>query len=78
MLSESQSASRKQEWAEANALAELSTEAVAKALAVVTETKLENVHRLLGWSRDLLFALAEGVFGAEPNGRLYSWVKTRN
>ena len=40
MLSESQSASRKQEWAEANALAELSTEAVAKALAVVTETKL--------------------------------------
>ena len=48
MLSESQSASRKQEWAEANALAELSTEAVAKALAVVTETKLENVHRLLG------------------------------
>ena len=42
MLSESQSASRKQEWAEANALAELSTEAVAKALAVVTETKLRE------------------------------------
>ena len=42
MLSESQSASRKQEWAEANALAELSTEAVAKALAVVTETKLSE------------------------------------
>ena len=42
MLSESQSASRKQEWAEANALAELTTEAAAKALAVVTETKLGN------------------------------------
>ena len=45
MLSESQSASRKQEWAEANALAELSTEAVAKALAVVTETKLSSRYR---------------------------------
>ena len=44
MLSESQSANRKQAWAETNALAEFTTEAAAKALALVTETKLVHYH----------------------------------